>query len=792
MACATPWFKQSLVRLFLYMPAVILAGIYILLGALPVTAQDIDPVAQSVDSTRGVLSIATSGSHTCMVVGSPATGSGGVECWGANSLGQLGDGTTLDRTAPTAVVGLTSGVKVVAAGEFHTCALTVSGGVKCWGNNIVGQLGTGTRDNSSTPVDVTGLASGVVGILAAGNHNCALIGNITAAESDITVGSAKCWGDNADGQLGDGTTVNRATPVDVVDLAGGAQALAGGELHTCALTADGAVKCWGSNEYGELGDGTTIRRPVPTLVVGLDSKIKAIAANGVRFTRWSPWSWGRHTCALTTGGGVKCWGLNSAGQLGDGTINFHPTPVDVAGLTSGVLAISAGMDHTCALTSSGSVKCWGNNNDGELGTGTAFNSSPLPVDVAGLPSSVRAISAGWNYTCAILADFRAMCWGSNAYNRLGGSDPTVQLLPVTPSGLGTNIRAVAASYSHTCALVQDNGSGVTSGSCWGINFNNQLGDGTAVSRFIPAQISGLSGSVQTIAAGQWCSCAATTTGSAWCWGNEAGAVPAAAAGLDSVKAFAIGALHACALSSSGGVKCWGTNWYGQLGDATTEYRSTPVDVVGLTRGVKAISAGAFSSCALTTGGEVKCWGDPAGGAPPSGGASFNTTPVGVPGLAHGVQAIAGGYSHRCALMTSGGVKCWGANTFGQLGDGTTEDRPTPVDVIGLPSDIRAVSVGDEHSCALTHDGDVLCWGGNPRGQLGSATTVDALAPQRVLHLAGPAQAISAGYAHTCALVAGSLQCWGDNTGGQVGTNPGWLPVPVLFYLRNLFLGQIFS
>lgn len=792
MACATPWFMRSLVRLFPLVPAIVLAGAVDLLTPQRAAAQDIDPGTQANTGTTGVLSIATNGSHTCMVIGNPATGAGGVKCWGGNWYGQLGDGTTEDRSTPTDVVGLTSGVKTVTAGEFHTCALTASGGVKCWGSNLLGQLGTGQFGDSSTPVDVAGLTSGVISILAAGLHNCAIVGTVTAAESNTPSGTVKCWGDNAHGQLGDGTTSYRTAPVDVVDLAGGAKALAGGELHTCALTADSAVKCWGSNEYGELGDGTTVMRPTPTLVVGLNSKIKAIAANSVRFTRWSPWAWGRHTCALTTGGGVKCWGLNTAGQLGDGTTDFHATPVDVAGLTSGVLAISAGMDHSCALTTSGGVKCWGSNNYGELGTGTAATSSLRPVDVAGLPTSVRAISAGWDYTCAILSDFRAMCWGGNSYNRLGGSDPTVQLLPVSTPGLDTKIRAVTAGQHHTCVLVQNAVSTGASASCWGMNFAYQLGDGTAVSRFVPALVSGLGSNVQTIAAGQWRTCASTAAGAAWCWGNEAGAVPTEMAGLGNVQSFAIGDMHACALNSSGGVKCWGANYEGQLGDGTTEERSTPVDVFGLTRGVQAISVGPYSSCALTTSGGVKCWGAPSGGAPVEEGASYNTMPVDVPGLTRDVVAIAGGYYHRCVLMRSGGVKCWGANTFGQLGDGTTIDQSIPVDVVGLASGVQAISVGYEHSCALKRDGEVMCWGANFRGQLGNGSTADAPTPQRVLHLGGPAQAVSAGYAHTCAIFAGSLQCWGDNTGGQLGINPGWLPVQVLFYLRNLFLAQIFS
>ncbi|MBI4518809.1 MAG: hypothetical protein HY699_23695 [Deltaproteobacteria bacterium] len=223
----------------------------------------------------------------------------------------------------------------LAAGSSHTCALTAAGGVKCWGNNDFGRLGDGTMTSrSSTPVDVSGLSSGMTAVTAGDYHTCAL----TAA------GGVKCWGYNAKGQLGDGTSTQRLTPVDVIGLTGSATAVAAGGRHTCALTAAGGVKCWGYNVEGQLGDGTTTDRTTPVDVSGLTSGVTAVAA------------WDYHTCALTAAGGVKCWGYNGAGQLGDGTTTQRTTPVDVSGLTSGVTAVTADGMHTCALTAAGGVK----------------------------------------------------------------------------------------------------------------------------------------------------------------------------------------------------------------------------------------------------------------------------------------------------------------------------------------------------------------------------------------------------------------------------------------------------
>ena len=192
--------------------------------------------------------------------------------------------------------------QTVTTGGFHTCALTSVGGVQCWGQNESGQLGDGTTINRNTPVDVTTLGSGVVAVSAGGNHTCALLGS----------GAMKCWGLNSSGQLGDGTTVNRPAPVDVLGLSTGVTAISAGGYHTCAVMTSGALKCWGRNDRGQLGDNSNTNRSTPVDVFGLSSGIVAGAGGGSD-------AQGGHTCAMTSGGGVKCWGRNDHGQVGDGT-----------------------------------------------------------------------------------------------------------------------------------------------------------------------------------------------------------------------------------------------------------------------------------------------------------------------------------------------------------------------------------------------------------------------------------------------------------------------------------------
>ena len=369
-----------------------------------------------------VVALGAGGGHTCAI-----TTDGGLQCWGFNKDGQLGDGTIgNNRAVPADVVGLESGVAAVDGSWFHTCALTVTGGVKCWGESWY--LGDGNWDGGPEPVDVVGLESGVSMIATQFMHTCA----VTLA------GAVKCWGFNGAGQLGDGSGTHQTNaPVDVVGLDGGVAAVAAGRGHSCAVTAAGGVKCWGGNSFGELGDGTLTQSNLPVDVLDEEgsplSGVVAIAA-GIY-----------HTCALTAGGGVKCWGLNDSGQLGDGRSgedNFSSTPVDVQGLEVGAEAIAAGGIHTCALTTAGGVKCWGSDGYSQLGTATTelcpslFHTagsdpcSTTAVDVTGLTDGVAAVAGGEVHTCAVTTSGYARCWGNNSIGQLGNGTLTDSPVPV--------------------------------------------------------------------------------------------------------------------------------------------------------------------------------------------------------------------------------------------------------------------------------------------------------------------------------------------------------------------------
>ena len=345
---------------------------------------------------------------------------GGVHCWGRNSFGQLGDGFPAGfRGTAQFVSGLSNGVASIGLGAGHACAILAAGSIKCWGWNSSGQLGNGASGaNQPLPVDVAGLG-GIATALALGDgHTCALM-------SDKTV---KCWGDAT--PIGHGAASPQVTPLAIPGLTNVA-AITAGPAHNCVLLESGAAKCWGRNGAGQLGDGGTMDSTVPVEVTGLSSGVAALSAGGSFYegSAGTPRRDASFTCALMIAGGLKCWGSNLSGQLGDGTLVAHPVPSDVSGLTSGVSQVSTGgmihgfvgllapMAHACAVTSAGSVKCWGSNRCSQVTPGAdcfvanlALQPVTTPIAVPG--SGVAAIAAGGAFTCSLRsADGAVGCHG---------------------------------------------------------------------------------------------------------------------------------------------------------------------------------------------------------------------------------------------------------------------------------------------------------------------------------------------------------------------------------------------
>lgn len=324
--------------------------------------------------------------HSCAL-----SATGKVQCWGSNTSGQLGDGSVDVQVTPVPVAG-DFAFAHVAAGESYTCGVTNSGEALCWGDNDAGQLGDGTMSMRTAPVHVSGGHSFRF-VRTGRSHACGL----------TTRGAVVCWGSNRDGQLGDGSRTSRTTPIRVA-LPGSAAQLAAGGSHTCALLNDGSAYCWGSNTFGQIGDSTKAARLEPARV-----------ATSQRFV--SIGSGRDHTCAVTPDYHAFCWGRNSAGQAGIGSPSESVITPQQVETNARLATIAAGLSHTCARTEAGTAYCWGRNNYGQLGDGTTSqHSRPVAVQGAG---ALAAIFAGASHTCGVNSARETYCWGYNSDGQLG-------------------------------------------------------------------------------------------------------------------------------------------------------------------------------------------------------------------------------------------------------------------------------------------------------------------------------------------------------------------------------------
>ncbi len=371
-------------------------------------------------------------------------------------------------------------VTAVSAGGNHSCARTSDGAAWCWGFNFFGEVGDGTTTQRTRAVRVTkdggSFLSDVTAVSAGYRHSC-------ARRSD---GTAWCWGDNENGQLGDGTTNRQTRAVRVTKSDGsvlaGVTAVSAGGFHSCARTSDGSAWCWGRNENGQLGNGTTTQRTRAVRV----TKAGGGALVGVTATSAGFF----HSCARTSDGAAWCWGSNWAGQLGNGTTTQRTRAVQVVksggGFLTGVAIISAGSAHSCARASAGAAWCWGANELGEVGDGTTTQRTRAVQVVkagGGVLAGVTAVSAAFYrlFSCAQTRDAAAWCWGENVFGQLGDGTTTqrTRAVQVVKSGGGflTGVAVISAGSAHSCARTSDGAAW-----CWGCNGAGQLGYGTTTDR----------------------------------------------------------------------------------------------------------------------------------------------------------------------------------------------------------------------------------------------------------------------------------------------------------------------
>jgi alpha-tubulin suppressor-like RCC1 family protein len=566
----------------------------------------------------------------------------------------------------------------------------------------------------------------------------------------------------------------------MVDVSYPTTQISTGYTHSCSIR-NGAAYCWGSNTNGELGDGTNVSKYKPNLVPGLTSGVTAIAA-------------GNHYSCAVHNGAVKCWGINTYGQLGDGTYTERRSPTQVSGLTTGATSVkinrgsSTSVYVTCAIVSN-ALKCWGQNSSSMLANTGVATYTALPV-TSGSFTNVTQVDIGVNNVCAVESG-TAYCWGNNSYYTNGnqtsaGYQTTPYAIPAATAGTG--VTKVSTGQYNSCAI-----SAGGKLNCWGYNrYGAVAGDGSSILSYITAGTTSMymTSGVTDVQMANNHLCAIKDSG-AYCWGyaatySQTGIgysttyMPTFVQGLtQGVTSVAVNSMHSCAITY-GNLSCWGNNTYMQLSIPQYPLQTSPIVLNNFPGLAKKVSTGGAHTCATTTTDTAYCWGANSYGQLGNGLITDTPEPVAVTGIPGTVSAIDSGNYFNCALNSSNTVYCWGYGFDGELGNGTAVPIYTPVPVSG-GTGVSAIAVGGYHACAI-QNGGLFCWGGNSNGQLGNDSFTQANTPVPVVGMSTGVTAVVTGLSTTCALQSGAVKCWGSNSNFPVGYNVNFANVQVPYSL----------
>ncbi len=630
----------------------------------------------------------------------------------------------------------------IGAGREYTCAIKTtgtqtSGTVKCWGREQALRLGNNTLNkNETAPFTVPSVGS-AKSVRLGFAHVCARLDN----------NSLKCWGRNDNGQSGDGTTNTIKGTPGAVSLGKTIQSFKTGGHHNCAILTDGTLWCWGANQEGQLGVAGTATCPDPSSPSDTGACVPTPVQVSLGGKQVSHVKLGLfHTCSMLKDETLHCWGDNRYGQVGVGGTTDQGTPQSINFGGEKTKGMALGLNHSCAVLANGTVQCWGDNQYGQLGIGGA---SPLTVD---LTKKVKSVQSGDGHSCAILEDKSLWCWGKNDFGQVGvGTSRAFYDLPQNVSTLGVKAVSVTVGQGRTCAILNDDTLW-----CWGKNGVGQVGVGNTTNVTTPTQVT-LGGNV------------------------------------DSVK---LGGLHTCALLQDDSLKCWGDNDEGQVGMGDTTDYNTPQSISFSGGSVGTVSLGDKHSCVLLIDDTVWCWGkNDEGQVGDSNLGTDRTSPVQVTfsrACSWCVPTeLRSGDNHSCAIMYDNlnpnrakQIYCWGRNDEGQLGNNLDlTDRDGPRNVSGFYSSELAevLEVGPSNGCVILGDSDITdsgdstgiltCWGKNDFGQTGTDQTITGLNEAKIVFLGTgrSATSVKIGRNNICALLDdNSLKCWGKNNFGQVG------------------------
>lgn len=651
---------------------------------------------------QSVLEIAAGGSHTCaLLVG------GQVRCWGSNSVGQLGNGDTAPLNSPSSQVELPSPAVSIFADYDISCAVLDSGLAYCWGNNSIGQI-TSSGVNVNRPTLVDWVGQPVSHIASTGGSICMV----------FVSGEAKCRGYNDHGQLGSGNPSSPNPSGNVVNpnLPARYVSTAGGEFHNCSVMSDRKLFCWGQVSLG-VAQASIYHQP--NWVEPLGSSVNSVSA-----TRAT-------VCALTVHGVVNCVGFgfdfDLYGDEGHGKMFGSRTYSPVVGIEEEIVSIDGERLTQCAVARAGRLYCWGDNSNGQLGIGSV-DRELLPARIVGVDGA-EWLSHGFESACASGVDTGSKCWGGNSYGELGIGSFQQRIAPSEAVEGIHLIRVVTGAY-HSCGL--DSGKRAF---CWGYSAHGRLGVGpnpplSGASVLNPFPVDILGPGLLSLDIGRWHGCAVDAGGEVFCWGRngafQLGATtpswsdrPIRVEGLrEAMVAVVSGFEFQCALTAAGDGYCWGDNSLGQFGSGLGGAVANPTRLPKLVAPIAKLVAGHAHACALLSDRSVWCWGGNAQGQLGLGTTGGSQLPSQVITSDRNVKDISSKYNHTCVVFVSGEVECWGVNSWGRLGDGTEVNRNVPTPVVGLSEAIETVSAGYYSTCGKGQSGVWYCWGRNDVGELG--------------------------------------------------------------------------
>ena len=639
-------------------------------------------------------SIAADVWHTCGI-----RNGGELWCWGANLLGGLGLGDDYEEVHTPHRVGEESDWREISVG-VPTCGIRDDGSLWCWGKNA----------NENEPEQV-GTAEDWDSISTNYGHACAL-------KDDQ---SLWCWGSNGSGQLGLGDNTTRDAPQRVDGNSW--RSVSAGENYTCAIQEDRSLWCWGNGEHGNLGLTDREDRDSPTRVGDADDW-SAISTAVLNFSR--------ATCGIRGSGeeqSLWCWGSLMRGQSGISLGADSRTSPEQRGEVGQWDSISVGNNHGCAITGESELKCWGLQSGGQLGTGVRAGVyiEPVALDTAETFDEIDAsISGVGHHGCAISTEGALWCWGSGTSGKLGVGDLDSRKSPVQV-GDELNWHHISVSSSHTCG-VRDDGTLW----CWGSSFSGQLGNGDADDEpFSSPEQVGFDTNWRIVTSQSNSNCALRDNGTLWCWGqNNSGELgpgdenqvltPQAVGDDESGDwtSLSMGHRYACGISD-GELWCWGQNGRGQLGQGD-DVSHDELRQVGDHGDWSSVSAGNYHTCAIRNG-QLYCWGHNNYGQLGQGAGAdeeiWEPTRVGADS---NWDAVSAGSGYTCAIRAGGELWCWGQGWHGRLGHGDEDDHHIPRRV-GEDQDWSQVSAGSGYTLALRDDGTAWGWGLNGSGQLGVGT-----------------------------------------------------------------------